>query len=108
MELIDPPTAAGTIRVEPQDGRTVIILVGEIDAALRSEASACMATALVTGLPVVVDSTRTTFIDSSGIAFVLQLHLAASEAGIALTLRDPHRVLHDVLDMIGMGGQLSV
>ena len=108
MELIDPPTAAGTIRVEPRDDSTVVLLVGEIDAALRDEASACMATALVTGSPVVIDSTLATFIDSSGIAFVLQLHLAATEAGISVTLRDPHRVLQDVLDMIGMGGRLSV
>jgi anti-anti-sigma factor len=107
MELIDPPTA-GSIRVESHDGSTVVVLVGEIDASLRHEASACMAQALVSGAPVIVDSTLTTFIDSSGIAFVLQLHLAATEAGIGVTLRDPHRVLLDVLDMIGMAGELTV
>src|SRR4051812_1227883 len=106
MELIEHSAAAGTIRVEVEESRTVIVLVGEIDAALRDEASACMGLALVTGDPVVVDSTATTFIDSSGIAFVLQLHLAASEAGIPVTLRDPHRVLRDVLDMVGLSGEL--
>ena len=105
MELIEQTAVAGTIRVEPQDGRSVVVLVGEIDAALRDEAGACMGLALVRGLPVVIDSTLATFIDSSGIAFVLQLHLAAREAGIPVSLRDPHRVLRDVLEMIGMGDE---
>src|SRR3954447_10430948 len=106
MELIEHSAAAGSIRVKAEDDRTVIALVGEIDAALRSEASACMGMALVAGDPVVVDSTDATFIDSSGIAFVLQLHLAAAEAGIPITLLDPHRVLRDVLDMVGLSGEL--
>lgn len=105
-QLIEQENAAGTIRVDAQENRTVVVLVGEIDAALRDEASASMGLALVTGHPVVVDSTAATFIDSSGIAFVLQLHLAASEAGIPVTLRDPHRVLRDVLEMVGLSGEL--
>lgn len=104
--MIEDAAAAGTIRVDAQDTRTVVILVGEIDAALRDEASMCMGLALVSGLPVVIDSTDATFVDSSGIAFVLQLHLAASEAGIPVTLLDPHRVLRDVLDMVGLSGEL--
>jgi len=98
---------AGTIQVEAQETRTVIVFVGEVDAALRAEASASMGAALVTGLPVVVDSSRATFVDSSGLAFVLQLHLATSEAGIPLTLRDPNRMLRDVLDMVGLGAELE-
>ncbi|MBO3101039.1 STAS domain-containing protein [Cellulomonas fengjieae] len=105
--MIEHAAAAGTIRVDAQDARTVIVLVGEIDAALRDEASACMGLALVSGHPVVVDSTDATFVDSSGIAFVLQLHLAASEAGIPVTLLDPHRVLRDVLDMVGLSSELE-
>ena len=104
--MIDRPPAAGTIRVDAQETKTVISLVGEIDAALRDEAGACMGVALVSGLPVVVDSTLATFIDSSGIAFVLQLHLAASAERIPVTLLDPHRVLRDVLDMVGLSGEL--
>ena len=108
MGLNQYGTAAGSIRVDSQADLTVIHLVGEIDGGLRDEASASMGSALVGGCPVVVDSTLATFIDSSGIAFVLQLHLAAAEAGIPVTLRDPHRVLQDVLDLIGMSGELPV
>ena len=104
--MIDSAPAAGTIRVEAQDTKTVISLVGEIDAALRDEAGACMGLALVRALPVVIDSTLATFIDSSGIAFVLQLHLAASEEQIPVTLLDPHRVLRDMLEMVGLSSAL--
>jgi anti-sigma B factor antagonist len=108
MDLIEHTAAAGAIRVETEDRHTVIVLVGEIDGALRDEASASMSQALVAGSPLVIDTTLTTFIDSTGIAFVLQLARAASEAGMAVTLRDPHRVLLDVLEMIGLGGELPV
>lgn len=98
-----PGAADHEIRVEHREGRAVVCLVGEIDASLRESASASMGIALMSGLPLLVDATEATFVDSSGVAFVLQLHLAASEAGVPLTLRDPHRVLRDVLDMVGLG-----
>jgi len=94
------------IRVEHRDGRAVVRLVGEIDASLRESASASMGIALMSGLPLLVDATDATFVDSSGVAFVLQLHLAASEAGVPLTLHDPHRVLRDLLDVIGLGATI--
>jgi len=106
MELIEHSAAAGTITVETQEGRTVVVLAGEIDAALREEASASMGLALISGAPVVIDSSPATFIDSSGLAFVLQLHLAAREAGIPVTLHDPGRVLRDVLEMVGLSDEL--
>ncbi|UZN03502.1 STAS domain-containing protein [Cellulomonas sp. S1-8] len=101
-----PEPADDEIRVEHRAGRAVVCLVGEIDASLRESASASMGIALMSGLPLLVDASAATFIDSSGIAFVLQLHLAASEAGVDLTLHDPHRVLRDLLEMVGMGGEI--
>ncbi|MDM7830241.1 STAS domain-containing protein [Cellulomonas edaphi] len=98
--------AAGSIRVEAAPDVTVVRLAGEIDAALRAEASACMALALTSERPVVIDASEATFIDSSGIAFVMQLHHAASEAGIDVSLRDPRRVLREVLEIIGYSDQL--
>lgn len=91
------------IRVEHRAGRAVVCLVGEIDASLRESASASMGIALMSGLPLVVDASEATFVDSSGVAFVLQLHLAATEAGVPMTLHDPKNVLRDLLDMVGLG-----
>lgn len=98
-----PAVSDHEIRVEHRGGRAVVCLIGEIDASLRESASAAMGLALMSGLPLLVDASRATFIDSSGVAFVLQLHLAASEAGLELTLHDPNRVLRELLDMVGLG-----
>jgi len=90
------------IAVQVIDGSTVIHLVGEIDAELRTQASDTMGLALLHDLPVVVDATRATFVDSAGIAFILQLRMAAHEAGIPVTLRDPRGVLAEVLTLVGV------
>lgn len=100
-------THSGAIRVHRDDAGTTILLVGEVDAALRAEASASMAAALVSDGPLVVDSSEATFVDSSGLAFVLQLHRAATEAGIRVTLRDPGRVLREVLELAGLAGLIA-
>ncbi len=96
-------SAPDRIEVEVVDGSTVVHLVGEIDADLRSQASDGMGLALMHGLPIVVDAQAATFVDSAGVAFVLQLYMAGREAGIPVTLRDPHHVLHDVLAVVRHG-----
>ncbi len=95
--------APDRIGVEVVDGSTVVRLIGEIDADLRTQASDCMGLALMQGLPIVVDAGGATFVDSAGVAFVLQLYMAAREAGIPVTLRDPHRTLRDVLAVVRAG-----
>jgi anti-sigma B factor antagonist len=97
---------SGEICVEAWPGATVVRLVGEIDVALREQASLSMATALTRTDPIVVDATDARFVDSSGIAFVMQMKRAADEAELDLSLRDPNRVLRDVLDIIGASGLL--
>lgn len=102
--MVDP--ASGSISVEAGPGLTIVRLTGEVDAELRAEASESMALALAGDGPLLVDATATTFVDSSGIAFVMQLHRAATEAGIDVALRDPRRVLRDVLEIVGYSAQL--
>ena len=96
-------SATDLIGVEVRDGSTVVSLVGEIDADLRAQASDCMGLALMHGLPIVVDAEAATFVDSAGIAFVLQLYMAAREADIPVTLHDPHHVLREVLAVVRAG-----
>ncbi len=108
MDLTEDPTRLGGIDVTTAGGRTLVRLWGEVDAALRADASTSMAQALTSTAPIVVDATGVTFIDSSGLAFVLQLHLAAAETGQRLTLRDPHRELVDRLDLLGIAGEFEL
>jgi anti-anti-sigma factor len=104
----DPTSPLGGIDVTTVPGRTVVRMWGEVDGALRAEASTSMAQALASSAPVVVDASGVTFIDSSGLAFVLQLHLAATETGQRLTLRDPGREVVGRLDLIGMAGEIDL
>ncbi len=97
---------AGEIGVEAEPGCTVVRLVGEIDVALREQASRSMITALTSDGAIIIDASAVTFIDSSGIAFVLQLLHAAREAGIDVTLRDPDRAVSSVLEIVGAASLL--
>ncbi|WP_245885714.1 STAS domain-containing protein [Xylanimonas oleitrophica] len=81
---------------------SVVEMWGEIDAALRTEASAALAGALEQDVPVVVDATRVDFIDSAGVAFLVQLCRVGRDEGLAVSLRNPPQVVADVLHMVGV------
>ena len=92
----------------PADGGVVVTMWGEIDAALRDRASEAMSYVLDTRGRVVVDVADVTFIDSSGIAFIIQLYMLGEEDGRDVVLRDPSTSIAELLDMIGMGGRIPV
>lgn len=97
---------AGEIRVEVEPGRTVVRMIGEIDVALREQASQSMVAAMTSDGGILIDTAAVTFIDSSGVAFVLQLLHAAREAGLAVSLHDPDRAVRSVLEIVGAGSLL--
>jgi anti-sigma B factor antagonist len=94
-------SASGAILVNHRKTTTRVRLVGAIDSALRQQASESMGLALMGNLPVVLDASEATFVDSSGIAFVIQLSRAAREAGLDLSLYDPQDVLREILELVG-------
>lgn len=115
----DPATAAppggtpgggpvGGIDVTEASGRTLVRMWGEVDAGLRDQASLAMVECLRRPLPVTIDARGLTFIDSSGLAFVLQLHKVGQEDGAPIVLRDAPGLLLDLLDMIGMTGAITL
>lgn len=87
------------------EGTTWVTLRGEIDAALRDQASEAMVFVVVQNSPVVADVGDVTFIDSSGLAFLVQLHRLCGESGLALELADPSDNILELLDVLGMGGE---
>ena len=94
-------TRSGGIDLVRTGTASVVRMWGEIDAALRSEASAALAGALERDLPVVVDATRVDFIDSAGVAFLVQLCALGRDEGLAVSLRNPPQVVADVLRLVG-------
>jgi anti-anti-sigma factor len=89
---------------------TLLTLWGEVDAALRDsagDAMASLAARSATG-PIVVDARDVTFIDSSGVAFILQVWMLGQETGTRVVLREPSEPVTEVLEMVGMGGRIPV
>ncbi|GMA25644.1 hypothetical protein GCM10025864_34030 [Luteimicrobium album] len=98
----DGVVATGTIALVEEQDRTVVVLTGEIDVALRAEASAALANALERDLPVVIDASEVTFADSTGIAFLVQFVTIGHDEGLDVMLLDPPQIIVEVLDMLGV------
>ncbi|WP_242496436.1 STAS domain-containing protein [Xylanimonas protaetiae] len=56
----------------------------------------------------VIEAKDVTFIDSSGVAFILQVYVLGQETGTPVSLRDPSDAVTEVLDMVGIGGRIPV
>lgn len=80
---------------------------GEIDVALREEAGAALASALDHDKPVVIDTTDVTFMDSTGIAFLVQFYTIGAQEGLNVKLRRPPAAVSDVLQMLGIEEMLA-
>ncbi|MGF0117139.1 STAS domain-containing protein [Promicromonospora sp. Marseille-Q5078] len=99
MTFTDETHAGGIALVERADV-SVVDMWGEIDIALRNEASAALARAFERDLPVVVDTSRVTFIDSAGVAFLVQLCRIGRDEGLRVSLHRPPAAVLDVLRML--------
>ena len=102
LERSDTGAGTGGIRLLEERDASVVDMWGEIDVALRREASAALANALERDVPVVIDTSKVTFMDSTGIAFLVQFYTIGSEEGLSVTLRNPPTVVTDVLEMLGV------
>jgi len=87
---------------------TLVRMWGDVDAGLRSQASAVMARAMQHGGPVVIDASGVEFLDSSGLAFILQLLKAAREDHRKVVLRDPPTLVLDMFELLGLAGTIPM
>ncbi|WP_188037461.1 STAS domain-containing protein [Actinotalea sp. JY-7885] len=90
------------------DGTSVVHLWGDVDAGLREEASVVMAQVVLRAGPVVVDAADVTFLDSTGLAFVLQLVRAGEEEGRTVVVLDPPDGVSDLIELAGMTDLIPV
>jgi anti-anti-sigma factor len=99
----DELRADGGIELTEDVDTSHVRLWGDVDAGLRDQASQAMLRCLERGVPVVIDVADVTFIDSSGLAFVLQLHKVGEDEGMPVVVRNPPVLMLDLLEMLGMG-----
>jgi anti-sigma B factor antagonist len=106
-----PPYAHGRIWLEHEDGTAVLHLAGEIDVATveryereRTPAVAGDGAGIAgAAVPVVaVDAARVTFLNSTGVAFLVRQTLVARNAGRRPQLRRPSRTAQHVLRLTGV------
>jgi anti-anti-sigma factor len=102
--MLDSTTAGpvGGITVVERPDRTVARLWGEIDEALREQASTALVRALDRELPVLIETSEVQFIDSTGIAFLIQFCRIGREEGLEVTLASPPPIVSNVLTMLGL------
>lgn len=98
---VDPPS----VRSEHGDGVTRVVLAGEIDAECEKQLTHVGDEALSRGLPIEVDCSAVTFMDSTGVAFLAML---ASRADPAVTLLDPPDIVRFLVEMTGIGPMLRI
>ncbi|MBI9114294.1 STAS domain-containing protein [Sanguibacter suaedae] len=98
----DVKERSGGIRLVGEATQSVVSMWGEIDGALRTEASMALAMALDRDLPVVIDTSDVLFMDSMGIAFLVQFYTIGHEEGLDVHLRNPPAAVSDVLGMLGV------
>lgn len=106
MDELEQTTSLGGIEIDQDPDRALVRLWGDVDASLRDQASLAMVALVNRGGPYVVDVSGVTFLDSSGIAFVLQVHRMATDQGSTAVLRDPPALVLELLELIGLGGSI--
>ncbi len=97
----------GLEAIELEDG-TEVRMWGAVDGSMRGQASAVLMHALARSGPVVLSTSDLEFIDSSGLAFLLQLVRSAREDGRHVDVREPPTMLVDMLEILGLSDQVPV
>ena len=91
----------GSITLDERSDATVCHVRGEVDVSLRAEAGAAMARIVQRKQPVVIDTSGVTFIDSSGLAFLIVVSQAVAREGVRVRLTGPPTQLLDLLELAG-------
>jgi anti-sigma B factor antagonist len=90
------------ILVSEEDGTAVVLVAGEIDLSIRAELSRMLAQACAGGRDVVVDVSRTTFMDSAGLHALVTARRSQTAAGQRFALRNPSACVRGMLTMAGV------
>lgn len=90
------------------DGRSVLTVSGEIDAAVADDLIAAGRSVLVAATVLRLDLSAVTFLDSSGLAALIGLRNACVESGADLTLVAPSRQVRRILEITGLAESFVV
>lgn len=81
--------------VRLEDDRVIVRMAGEVDAYLGDDLVRCVDEALAARLPVLVEASRLTFMDSTGLGFLARL--ASRSDARRITVADPPDVVRQLV-----------
>jgi stage II sporulation protein AA (anti-sigma F factor antagonist) len=96
------------VSISFEAGTARITLSGEIDLAMRQGLEFVAEEAILRALPVRVDLSAVTFMDSAGVAFLASLVRAGHEAGWRVTVIGPSQRILETLTICGLVPLLDV
>lgn len=99
---MEAPGGNGSISIVEGPGVTTVRLVGEVDAALREDADAAWDRLTARESPVVIDCSELSFIDSSGLGFVIRCGDRGRILDLPVTLVEPSPLLVRMLQVLGV------
>ena len=96
------------VMVVGADGEAVVYLVGELDLAVRDLLVEALTQASDTRHRLVIDLSRTTFIDSTGLKALVDVWRRRDDAGLELVLREPSPAVMHTLQLAGLVDLLPI
>jgi anti-sigma B factor antagonist len=98
----DEAAGGGAAAVSADGGRTVIRLSGEVDTVLEPRMRLLCQEAIDRGLPVRVDLSAVTFMDSSGLGFLAALAAAGRSRGHTLSVIGAGPLVRETIELTGL------
>ena len=91
------------IEIATSPTTTTLVIAGDLDLAERDQFPEIAAR--VVGLRrqlLVIDMCRVTFMDSTGVAFLMQMYTYGTQDGLTVSLPEPPAVVRNVIEMLGV------
>ena len=95
-------TGSGDAAVFFDEALTLILLSGEVDLALGEDLEYAGRDAIDRGIPVLVDVSKVTFIDSVGLGFLARMASAERDKGRRLPLAGAPRTVRESIRLVGL------
>ncbi len=102
------PGSEFSVAVQSEESAEIVAVRGEIDLATADAVRAELNAALERGRPVVLDLREVAFMDTQGLAVVIEAQQAAASDGTQFAITRAPDHVHRLFDMIGLTPRLTI
>ena len=94
------------MRLDDEPDRSVVVVFGEIDLAVRQNAAPLCQAVAERALPVVIDAGDVSFVDSAGMSVLVRIARDAEAGGYPVVLENAPWMLKELLTITGVDRRL--